>query len=100
MQGYLNGQVIVKSSDKVWSTGGGNGKPPQYTCCENAMNSMKRQKDMTLEDEPLRSSMLLRKSVEIAPERMERLGQSRNNAQLWMCLAVRVKPDAVKSNTA
>ena len=44
--------------------------------------------------------MLLRKSVEIAPERMERLGQSRNNAQLWMCLAVRVKPDAVKSNTA
>ena len=100
MQGYLNGQVIVKSSDKVWSTGGGNGKPPQYTCCENAMNSMKRQKDMTLEDEPPKSSMLLRKSVEIAPERMERLGQSRNNAQLWMCLAVRVKPDAVKSNTA
>ena len=47
--------VIVKSSDKVWSTGGGNGKPPQYTCCENAMNSMKRQKDMTLEDELPRS---------------------------------------------
>ena len=55
MQGYPNGQVIVKSSDKVWSTGGGNGKPPQYTCCENAMNSMKRQKDMTLKDELPRS---------------------------------------------
>ena len=64
------------------------------------MNSMKRQKDMTLEDEPPRSSMLLRNSVETAPERMERLGQSRNNAQLWMCLVVRVKPDAVKSNIA
>ena len=55
---------------------------------------------MTLEDEPPRSSMLLMNSVEIAPERMERLGQSRNNAQLWMCLVARVKPDAVKSNIA
>ena len=49
-----DGQVIVKSSDTVWSTGGGNGKPLQYACCENAIHSMKRQKDMTLEDEPHR----------------------------------------------
>ena len=37
-----DGQVTVESSDKTWSTGGGNGKPLQYSCCENPMNSMKR----------------------------------------------------------
>ena len=36
------------------STGEGNGKPLQYSCLENPMNSMKRQKDMTLKDEPPR----------------------------------------------
>ena len=35
----------------MWSTGEGNGKPPQYSCLENPMNSMKRQKDRTLKDE-------------------------------------------------
>ena len=46
-----DGQVTVKSSDKTWSTGGGNGNPFQYSSLEKAMNSMKRQKDMTPEDE-------------------------------------------------
>ena len=31
---------------------------------------------------------------------MKRLGQSRNNTQLWMCLVLKVKPDAVKNNIA
>ena len=44
-------QVMVESSDKMWSTGEGNGKPLQYSCLEKRMNSMKRQKDMTLKDE-------------------------------------------------
>ena len=44
--------------------------------------------------------MLLRKSGEIAPERMKKLCQSGNDAQLWMCLAVKVKSDAVKNNIA
>ena len=35
----------------MWSTGEGNGKPLQYSCLENPMNSMKRQKDKTLKDE-------------------------------------------------
>ena len=43
--------VMVDSSDKTWSTGEGNGKPLQYSCLENPMNSMKRQKDRTLKDE-------------------------------------------------
>ena len=46
---------MVESSDKVWSTGEGNGKSVQYSCLENPMNSMKRQKDRTLKDELLRS---------------------------------------------
>ena len=36
-----NGQVIVERSDRMWSTGEGNGKPLQYSCLENHMNSMK-----------------------------------------------------------
>ena len=39
----------------MWSTREGNGKPLQYSCLENPMNSMKRQKDMTLKDELPRS---------------------------------------------
>ena len=42
---------MVESSDKVWSTGEGNGKPFQYSCPENPMNIMKRQTDRTLKDE-------------------------------------------------
>ena len=41
-------------SDRMWYTGEGNGKLLQYSCLENPMNSMKRQKDMTLKDEPFR----------------------------------------------
>ena len=50
-----DGQVIVESSDKMWSVGEENGKPLQYSCPENPMNSMKRQKDRTLKDELPRS---------------------------------------------
>ena len=42
---------MVESSDKMWSTGEGNGKPLQYSSLENCLNSMKRQKDRTLRDE-------------------------------------------------
>ena len=50
-----DGWVMVESSDKTWSTGEGNGKPLQYSWLENPMNSMKRQKYMTLKDELTRS---------------------------------------------
>ena len=45
----------MESSDEMWSLGEGNSKPLQYSCLENPMNSTKRQKDMTLEDELPRS---------------------------------------------
>ena len=46
---------MVESSDKMWSTRKGNGKPLQYSCLENPMNSMNRQEDRTLKEELPRS---------------------------------------------
>ena len=46
-----DGQVMVERSDRMWSTGEGTGKPLQYSCLENPMNSKKRQKDLTLKEE-------------------------------------------------
>ena len=50
-----DGQVMVERSDRMWSTGEGNGKPLQYSCLENPMNSMKRQIKRILNEELLRS---------------------------------------------
>ena len=46
---------MVERSDRTWSTGQGNDKPFQYSCLENPMNSVKKQKEMTLKDELPRS---------------------------------------------
>ena len=46
-----DGQVMVERSDRMWSTGGGNGKPLQYSCLENPINSMKRLNDSILKEE-------------------------------------------------
>ena len=82
-----DGRVMVQRSDRMWSTGEGNGKPLQYSCLENPMNSMKRQNDRILKEELPRSvgaQMLLEISGEITPERMKGCSQSKNNTQLWM----------------
>ena len=57
----------------MWSTGEGNGKPLQYSCLENLMNSRKRQNDRILKEElpgSVGAQMLLEISGEITPERM------------------------------
>ena len=81
-----DGWVMVERSDRMRSTGEGNGKPLHYSCLEDPVNSMKRQKDRTLKDELPMSvgapDILLEKSGEIAPERMKKLSQSKNNSQL------------------
>ena len=46
---------MVERSDRMWSTGEGNGKPLQYSCLGNPMNSMKRQNDRILKEELPRS---------------------------------------------
>ena len=50
-----DGWVMVERSDRMWSTGEGNGKPLQYSCLENPMNSLKRQNDRILKEELPRS---------------------------------------------
>ena len=80
---------MVESSDKTWSMGEGNGKPFQYSCLEKPMDSMKRQKDMTLKDELPRWV-----GAQYATEEKWRnnsgkneekeLQKSKNKAQLWM----------------
>ena len=79
--------VMAENSDKMWSTGEGNGKSLQYCFLENPVNSMKKQKGMTLEDEIPRligAQYATGKSGEITPERMKRQSQSKNNSQLWI----------------
>ena len=84
-----DGQVMRESSDKVWPTGEGNGKPLQYSCLENLMNLMKRQNDRTLKDVFSRSvgaqyaiGDQWRKNSR--KKNMKRWSQSKNNTQLWM----------------
>ena len=74
-----DGWVTVESSDKMWSTGEWNGKSLQYSCLENSMNSMKKQKGMTLKDELPRSvgaQYATRENGKITPERMNRQSQN------------------------
>ena len=95
--------VMVESSDKMWSTGEGNGKPLQYSCLENLMNSMKRQKDRTLKDELPRSVGAQYATGE------EWRNNSRQNEEMEAkqkqhpvvdVTVMEVKSDAVKSNIA
>ena len=46
---------MVERSDRMWSTGEGNGKPLQYSCLENPMNNMKWQNDRILKEKLPRS---------------------------------------------
>ena len=93
----------MESSDKTQSTGEGNGKPLQNSCLENPMNSMKRQKDMTLKDELCRSVGVQyatgeewrnnsRKNEETETKQKQRL--------VTDVMGDRSKSDAVKSTTA
>ena len=69
-----DGRVMVEKSDRMWSTGEGNGKPLQYSCLENPMNSMKRQNDRILKEELPRwvgAKYATEISGEITPERMK-----------------------------
>ena len=82
-----DGQVMMESSDKMWSTGEENGKPLQFSCLENPMNSMQRQKYRTLNNELPRSGGAQYAAGEgggTTPERMKRQSQGKNNTQLWM----------------
>ena len=96
-----NRQVMVESSNKIWSTGEGNGKPLQHFCLENPINSTKRQKGLTPKDElsrPVRAQYAAGEEHRSNSRKNEET--SKNNAKLWMPLVMEVKSDAVKNNTA
>ena len=75
-------RVMVERPDRMWSTGEGNGKPLQYFCLENPMNSRKRQNDRIPKEELPRSvgaQYAAGDNGEITPERMKGWSQSKNN---------------------
>ena len=81
----------------MWPPGEGNGKPLHYSCLENSMNSMKRQKDRILKEECL-------KSVGAQyPTRDQWRNNSRNDEEMEpkqkQCPAVDVTGDEVKANS-
>ena len=98
-----DGQVMVERTDRMWSTGEGNGKPLQYSCLENPMNSMKRQNDRIVKEELPRSVGAqyatgdqwrnnFRKNEEAEPKRKQH--------PVVVRLVIEVKFHAVKSNIA
>ena len=98
-----DGQVMVESSDKTWSTGKGNGKPLQYSCLENPMNSMKRQKDRALKDKlptSVGAQYATGEQWRINSRKNEETEPKQKNTQLWMWLVIEARSNVVKSNSA
>ena len=78
---------MVERCDRMCSTGEGNGKPLQYSCLENPMNGMKRQKDRTLKDELSRSvgaQYATGEEWRNSSRKNEEMESKQGNAQLWM----------------
>ena len=87
----------------MWSTGERNGKPLQYSCLENPMNSMKRQNDRILKEELSRSvgaQYATRDQWRNNSRKNEGMEPKQKNTQLWMWLVIEARSDAVKSNIA
>ena len=82
-----DGRVMGERSDRMWSTREGNCKSLQYSCHENPMNSMKRQKDRTLKDELPRSvgsQYATGDQWRNNSRKNEGMELSKHNTQLWM----------------
>ena len=80
-------QIMVERSDRMWSTGEGNGKPLQYSCFENPINSMKRQNDRILKGElpgSVGAQYATGDQWRNNSRKMKGWNQSKNNTQLWM----------------
>ena len=92
---------MVESSDKKHSTGEGNGKPLQYSCLENTMNSMKTQKDMTWEDKTPKSigiQYATRGEQRNSSRKNEENGPKEKMLSCGYVWVVKVKFDAAKNN--
>ena len=100
----LQGQIsLLLQVSLDFLPGEGNGKPLQYSCLENSMNSMKRQKDLTLKGELPRSvgaQCATGEQWRNNSRKNEEMESKQNNAQLQISLVMEVKSDAVKSSIA
>ena len=90
---------MVESSDKMWSTGEGKGKPLQYSCLENPMNSMKRQNDRILEEKLPRSVDAQYATGEQRRNRKNE-GMEPKEKEYPAVDVIEASSDAVKSNNA
>ena len=82
-----DGRVMVEKSDRMWSTAEKNGKPLQFSCLKNPMNSMKRQNDRTLKNELSRSvgaQYATGDQWRDNSKKNEETEPSKNNTQLWV----------------
>ena len=89
----------------MWSTGEGNGNPLQHSCHENPMNRMQ-----TLEDEPPGQKMPEGvgryakreewRAITKSSRKNEGADKSESDTQLWVCLVMKARSDAVKKNIA
>ena len=98
-----HGQVTVERSDRIWSTGEENGKPLQYSCLENPMNSMRRQKDRIQKDELpglVGAQYATGYQWRNNSRKSEGMAPSKNNTQVWMGLVIEARSDALKRNIA
>ena len=80
-------QVMVERSDRMWSTGEGNGKALQYSCLENPMESMKRLNDRILKEELPRlvcAQYATGDHWRNNSRKNEGMEPKQNNTQLWM----------------
>ena len=94
-----DGRVIVERSDRMWSTGEGNGKPLQCSCLENPMNSMKRQNDKILKEELPRwvgAQYATGDQWRSNSRKNEGMSQNKNNTQLCMWLVIEARDKAKK----
>ena len=78
---------MVERSDRMWFTGEGNGKPLQYSCLENPINSMKRQNDRILKEELPRlvdAQYATEDQWRNNSKKNEGIKPKKNNTKLWM----------------
>ena len=91
---------MVERSDRMWSTGEGNGKQLQYSCLEKPMNSMKRQNDRILKEELPRSvgaQYAIGNQWRNNSRKNEGMEPKKNNTQLWMSLVIEARSHALRA---
>ena len=91
---------MVERSDRMWSTGVGNGKPLQYSCLENPMNSMKRQNHRILKEELPRSLGAQYASGDQWRNNFRKNEEMEPKQKQYPVMVVEARSSATKSNIA